>query len=221
MLLAAVWVVVRVVETAVGLLLAAWPVLVVAAVGGGVLLALRERRRAAAARVRAAMIARLRITLADLDSMGDKSFEFALSNLLIRDGWRARVVGGTGDQSADVIGDHERWGRIVLQAKHSRTGGKVRSAVMYQVNGTAGPVHGADSAVVVTNTAFTRDAMAWGERHRVHWADRDRLRAWAELGTPLHDLLRLPRRRTRFPRKWRTSGAAPRASGPPVPGSSA
>ncbi|AJT70173.1 hypothetical protein T261_8581 [Streptomyces lydicus] len=53
-----------------------------------------------------------------------------------------------------------QYGRIVLQAKHTNVGGKVGSAVMYQVKGTAGPVHsrGADTAVAVTHGFFTRDA---------------------------------------------------------------
>ncbi len=71
---------------------------------------------------------------------------------------------------------------------------------MYEVNGTAGPVHRARHAVVVTNGTFTRDAMDWGERHGVHWVDRDRLRRWAENGMALHELLNLPARPSRFGR---------------------
>ncbi|ELP66338.1 membrane protein [Streptomyces turgidiscabies Car8] len=65
-------------------------------------------------------------------------------------------------------------------------------SVMYAVKGTAGPAHRADHAVVVTNGAFTRDVMAWGHRHSVHWVDRDKLRRWAETGTALHELIGLP-----------------------------
>ncbi|MFF2898617.1 restriction endonuclease [Streptomyces sp. NPDC057966] len=127
----------------------------------------------------------------------DQEFEFALRDLLVRDGWTARQVGQKGDQAADVIGQHTQRGRIVLQAKHTTVGGKVDSKVMYQVKGTAGPVHRADIAVVVTNGGFTRDAKEWGERHQVHWVDRERLRQWAHDGVPLHTLLRLPARRPR------------------------
>ncbi|MFE6365934.1 restriction endonuclease [Streptomyces sp. NPDC057806] len=144
-------------------------------------------------RRRVQALARLRLTLAELDAMDDKGFEYALSDLLIRDGWTASRVGGQGDQAADVIGRDPQRGRIVVQAKHTRIRGKVGSSVMFQVKGTAGPAHHADIAVVVTNGTFTRDARAWGERLRVHWVDRDRLHAWAALGTPLHDVLRLPR----------------------------
>lgn len=55
-----------------------------------------------------------------------------------------------------------------------------------------GPVHRADIAVVVSNGACTRDAKVWGERHGIHWVDRDRLRAWAEHGTPLHQARAAP-----------------------------
>ncbi|GAA3889175.1 restriction endonuclease [Streptomyces sedi] len=178
-------------------LLRAWPVPVALALGAMAYGLWRARRLSRARRTRAAMLAKLRIPLTDLDAMSDKAFEFALRDLLIRDGWAARVVGQKGDQAADVIGDHARRGRIVLQAKHTRVGNKVNSAVMYQVKGTAHPVHGADNAVVVTNAGFTRDARSWGDRHHIHWTDRDRLREWAELGTPLHQLLRLPERRQR------------------------
>ncbi|MCX5001175.1 restriction endonuclease [Streptomyces sp. NBC_00638] len=159
-----------------------------------------SREQAAAAVVACAalwLLARLRLTLAQIDAMDDQAFECALRDLLIRDGWTARRVGGQGDQAADVIGQDRQRGRIVVQAKHTKVAGKVGSAVMYQVKGTAGPVHGADIAVVVTNGSFTRDARAWGERHHVRWVDRDRLRSWAEHGTSLQDLLSLPGRSAR------------------------
>ncbi|WP_343070950.1 restriction endonuclease [Streptomyces bathyalis] len=102
------------------------------------------------------------------------------------------------------MGTHGQRGRLVIQAKHTTVAGKVRSSVMYQVKGTAGPVHRAETAVVVTNGSLTRDAQAWGNRHHVHWIDRDRLRTWAERGTPLHDLLRRPQRH----HQGRTAGHA-------------
>ncbi|WP_370131542.1 restriction endonuclease [Streptacidiphilus sp. EB103A] len=181
------------------LLVAGWPILAALMAGALVVGALRLRRRVAADRRRAEHLARLRLTLTEIDALDDQQFEFALRDLMIRDGCTARQVGQQGDQAADVIAEDPLRGRIVLQAKHTKVGGKVGSQVMYQVNGTAGPVHGARFAVVVTNGSFTRDAKAWGEKHHVHWVDRDRLRLWAEHGTPLPDLLRLPvaaRRRT-------------------------
>ncbi|RAG83712.1 restriction endonuclease [Streptacidiphilus pinicola] len=137
-------------------------------------------------------LALLRFSLAQIDAMDDKQFEFALRDLLIRDGIPARQVGQQGDQGADVIGQDPLRGRIVLQAKHTKVGGKVGAQVMYTVNGTAGPVHGAAVAVVVTNGSFTRDAKAWGDKHGVHWVDRAALNRWAADGTALPELLRLP-----------------------------
>lgn len=174
-----------------------WPWLAAFIAAAAVYGAWRMLSTARARRVRAQTLARLRLTLAEIDALDDQAFEFALRDLLIRDGWTAHRVGQQGDQAADVIGQDRQRGRIVLQAKHTRVAGKVGSAVMYQVKGTAGPVHGADIAVVVTNGSFTRDARAWGEQYHVYWVDRDRLRRWAEDGTPLQDLLRLPNRTAR------------------------
>ncbi|MFD7630118.1 restriction endonuclease [Streptomyces sp. NPDC059851] len=180
---------------------AAWPLLVLAGLAlaaamGGLRMRGRHRQRADSVR-----LARLRITLSELDAMDDEQFEYALRDLLARDGWAATKVGRGGDQAADVIGDRSPLGRIVVQAKHTRVGGKVGSSVMYQVKGTAGPAHGADHAVVVTNGSFTRDAMAWGDRHGVRWVDRNRLDHWAHQGKALHELLALPPRHSRLP--WR------------------
>ncbi|MGW7824147.1 restriction endonuclease [Streptomyces puniciscabiei] len=155
----------------------------------------RMARAAAGRRTRAVMLARLRITLEEFDAMDDRRFEYALRDLLTRDGFQARQVGRAGDQGADVIAEHPRLGRLVIQAKHTTVAARVGSHVMYQVKGTAGPVHRADIAVVVTNGRITRDAKTWGQRHHIHWVDRERLGQWAHDGIPLHQLLRLPARR--------------------------
>lgn len=176
-----------------------WPVLVVLAGAAAGCVGGRAVTLARAARARAASLARFRLTLTEVDAMSDVQFEFALRDLLVRDGWTARRVGQQGDQAADVIAQHPHYGRIVIQAKHTKVGAKVGSHVMYQVKGTARPVHGADVAVVVTNGGFTRDARRWGDQHQVHWIDRDRLRTWAESGTPLCALLRLHRQTRRSP----------------------
>ncbi|MFJ2349949.1 restriction endonuclease [Streptomyces antimycoticus] len=192
--LAAVTLLLRMARAAQSAVVRGWPFFLAVAAGGLAYGLWRLLRSARAQRARSDMLARLRITLADIDAMNDKEFEIALRDLLIRDGWAARRVGGKGDQAADVIGDHIQRGRIVVQAKHTRVGGKVGSSVMYAVKGTAGPAHKADHAVVVTNGAFTRDAMAWGDRHGVHWADREKLQRWAENGTALHELLKVSAR---------------------------
>ncbi|MGX1546972.1 restriction endonuclease [Streptomyces adustus] len=194
---AALWLLARLAAATWQAAVRAWPWL--AALGAAAVLAgaWRLLREARARRARARALARLRLTLAQIDAMDDRAFEWALRDLLVRDGWTARQVGRHGDQAADVIGQDRRRGRIVVQAKHTKIAGKVGAPVMYQVKGTAGPVHGADIAVVVTNGFFTRDARAWGERHHVQWVDRDRLRSWAEHGIHLQDVLGLPGRAAR------------------------
>ncbi|MDV9169835.1 restriction endonuclease, partial [Streptomyces sp. W16] len=193
----AAWLLARLAAAAWHATLRVWPWLAVGAAVAAVIGAWRILRTVRGRRMRVQARARLRLTLAELDAMDDQAFECALRDLLIRDGWTARRVGRRGDQAADVIGQDRKRGRIVLQAKHTRVAGKVGSAVMYQVKGTAGPVHGAQIAVVVTNGSVTRDARMWGERHHVYWVDRERLRSWAEHGTSLQDLLRLPHRPAR------------------------
>lgn len=191
---------VRMVIRAATVLMDAWPVVLVLAVLAGGLAAWHITRSISARRRATERLATLRITVAELDVMDDRAFEEALGSLLVRDGWQARRVGGRGDQAADVLGEHAHLGRLVVQAKHTTVGGKVDSRVMYEVKGTAGPVHRARHAVVVTNGTFTRDAMRWGERHGVHWVDRERLRCWAATGVALHELLGLTARRGRFSR---------------------
>ncbi|MFJ3338639.1 restriction endonuclease [Streptomyces sp. NPDC086766] len=207
------WMLLRTAAVAGQVALRAWPLTVTvlaAVVGYGVW---RMAQAAGERRTRALMRARLRITLEEFDAMDDRQFEYALRDLLIRDGFHARQVGRAGDQGADVIAQHRRLGRMVIQAKHTTVAARVGSHVMYQVKGTAGPVHRADIAVVVTNGRITRDARTWGDRHQVYWVDRDRLGQWAQDGIPLPQLLRLPagrgrRRGARLARGTATSTSA-------------
>ncbi|MFE0354477.1 restriction endonuclease [Streptomyces nigra] len=131
--LAVLVLVARTAATAVGALKAAWPALLALALLTGAVAAWRIRQATTMRRREKERLATLRITLAEFDTMDDRHFEYALRDLLVRDGWSARRVGGGGDQAADVIGDHPQRGRIVVQAKHTRVGGKVGSAVMYAV----------------------------------------------------------------------------------------
>ncbi|MHA4816079.1 restriction endonuclease [Streptomyces aculeolatus] len=197
MTLAVLVTVVRAAAAAVEALMGVWPFLLALLALSAAGVAWRIARGLQHRRDDTKRLATLRITLAELDEMDNRQFEYALRDLLVREGWSARRVGGGGDQVADVIGDHTSVGRIVVQAKHTRVGAKVGSSVMYAMKGTAGPVHRADHAVVVTNGTFTRDAMAWGERHHVWWVDRDRLQEWAENGHTLDRLLKLPARTRR------------------------
>lgn len=136
-------------------------------------------------------LARLRLSLEQIDALSPAAFELAVRDLMIRDGIASRHVGHAGDQAADVIGRDGMGRAFVAQCKHTRTGSRVGVRVMYEVNGTAGPVHGADVAVVVTNGMFTRDAVAFAQTHGIKLIDRHRLRSWAAEGEGLHALVGL------------------------------
>lgn len=166
-----------------------WPV--IAVVGGAVLLgatAVRQGRSSA----RRARLATLRLTLAQLDAVDPTQFEYAVRDLLARDGYPGQRVGGAGDAAADVIARGPA-GRLVVQCKHTTTDRAVGVQVMYQVNGTAGPVHHADAALVVTNGGFTRHARAFAAEHHIALIDRAALAAWAQDGHGVDAFLLPPR----------------------------
>ncbi|MGK5548190.1 restriction endonuclease [Streptomyces sp. URMC 127] len=191
-LLVAAVVAVGLVAAAVQWLLAHWWILllvaVAAAVAGGLRLQ-RARQRAEWARVRAQA---LRMRIAELDALDHRAFEFAIRDLMRRDGCRAERLGGAGDNACDVRAVDPA-GRVwAIQCKHRRDGDRgsaVGVGVLQQVNGTARQIHGADIAVVLTNGRFTSKAVPWGQEHRIHLVDRRLLGEWAAGYRPLWDLL--------------------------------
>ncbi|MFC4119042.1 restriction endonuclease [Nonomuraea zeae] len=185
---------------AVQALLSHWYLTAAAVLVPSATVAARLRRRATARRRRAERVAHLRLDLvADIDRLDPTAFEYAVQDLMIRDGIDAERVGGAGDKAADVIGRDQDGRVIVVQCKHTITEAKVGARVIYQVNGTAEHAHGADDAVVVTNGSFTRDATKYAAEVGIHLVDRDGLRAWAEEGVALQELLLLGVVR----RRWR------------------
>ncbi|MGW6755901.1 restriction endonuclease [Streptomyces sp. NPDC055006] len=177
-------------------LLAHWWLLVlmavIASVAGGFWLQ-RMRQRAEWQRVHAQA---LRMRIAEVDALDHRAFEFAVRDLMRRDGCTAEQVGGAGDDACDVRATDPA-GRIwAIQCKHRRDGDRgsaVGVGVLQQVNGTARQVHGADIAVVLTNGRFSSKAIPWGREHRIHLVDRRVLGEWAAGSRPLWDLLdRIP-----------------------------
>jgi restriction system protein len=134
----------------------------------------------------------LTMPLAQLDGLDHEAFEFAVRDLLVRDGFTAERLGGAGDDVCDVRAV-DRDGRVwAVQCKHRRDGlrgSAVGVDVLQQLKGTAGPVHQATFALVVTNGRFTKKAVPWGRRHGIHTVDRDLLGTWATGSRPLWDLL--------------------------------
>ncbi|MCD0452340.1 restriction endonuclease [Actinocorallia sp. API 0066] len=179
-------------EALAGFLAANWliiPCLVaVAATAAAVVL----RARSAARRARTARMAALRLSLTEVDALSPTGFELAVRDLMLRDGIAARHVGQRGDQAADVIGHDLNLDLVwVAQCKHTTTGARVGTRVVYEVSGTAGPIHGADLAFIATNGTFTRDAAKNAARLNIHLIDRDTLHLWATEGHSLHTLLNI------------------------------
>jgi restriction system protein len=160
-------------------------VLLVAAAGGMIARLVRERRQ------RQERLRRLRYTMDEIDTMTPTQFEVACRDLLRRDGLAARHVGGANDEAADVIAEDRTGKIIVVQCKHTTRRANVKVGVLYEVNGTAGPSHGASIVIVATNGGFTDSALAWAPRYAIHLLDREKLSEWAAHGHDLHEVLGL------------------------------
>ncbi|MEV7547224.1 restriction endonuclease [Streptomyces sp. NPDC089915] len=157
-------------------------------------LAARELRRRDAARWRRIRESGLRYALGQLDALHHREFEFAVRDLMRRDGCAdARQVGGRGDNGADVKAT-DPYGRLwVIQCKHRRDGwsGKpVGTPDLHVLNGTGRQVHHGDVLVMLTNGRITQDAARFARSQRLHLVDRHLLAEWATGARPLWDLLR-------------------------------
>jgi restriction system protein len=158
-------------------------VLVIYAVISKIMCGRRERQE---------RLVRLRFSPMQIDGMTPAEFELACRDLMRRDGLRAERVGGSNDQAVDVNG-RDQLGRVIVeQCKHTIRNANVGVGVLYAVNGTARPVHGAHLVVVATNGGFTREARAWAPKHQINLLDRDRFIRWAQDGHALHTALGLP-----------------------------
>nr|WP_330315420.1 restriction endonuclease [Streptomyces sp. NBC_00523] len=135
----------------------------------------------------------LRYALPQLDALAHRDFEYAVRDLMRRDGCTdARQVGGAGDNGADVLATDPQ-GRVwVIQCKHRRAGDRgsaVGTPDLQRVNGTARQLYGADIVLVVTNGRFSSRCAPLAEQLHMHLADRRMLAAWAAGSRPLWELL--------------------------------
>lgn len=174
-------------------LLAHWWVLIVlagaaAVVGAGVLYQRRQRAMWAAVQRQG-----LRYGLSQIDSLHHREFEFAVRDLMRRDGCAdARQVGGAGDNGADVLATDPLGRTWVIQCKHRKNGAQgspVGTPDLQRVNGTARQLYGADVVLVVTNGRFSTRCAPLAEQLRMHLADRTVVAHWAAGSRPLWDLL--------------------------------
>ncbi|MEY9877479.1 restriction system protein [Streptacidiphilus sp. MAP12-33] len=173
-------------------LLGHWWILVVTGVlaAGGGLWAFEQRRQGQAwARLHQGQ---LRVQLSQLDAMRHDRFEYAIRDLMRRDGAEAERTGGGGDLGCDVLATDPFGRRWVLQAKHRRdglAGSPVGTPDLQRLNGTARPVHRADIVVAVTNGRFSSKALPFAKDQRIHLIDRGLLAQWAAGPQPLWELL--------------------------------
>ncbi|WP_119581021.1 restriction endonuclease [Streptomyces europaeiscabiei] len=181
------------VVTVVNWLLAHWWLLLVAAVVavlGGIAWwqqrTQREQWRQDQARA-------LRYGLAQMDGLSHQQFEYAIRDLMRRDGCADAVqVGGQGDLGADVKATDPQGRRWVIQCKHRRHGERgaaVGTPELQVLNGTGRPVHKADVVVMVTNGRITQPGRTFARQQRLHLVDRQLLGSWASGSRPLWDLL--------------------------------
>ncbi|MFE6909622.1 restriction endonuclease [Streptomyces erythrochromogenes] len=178
-----------------------WVVVLALLAGAGAGGAWMWRRREAARweRVRAQG---LRYAVEQLDRLHHTQFEFAVRDLMHRDGCAdAQRVGGRGDNGADVKATDPFGRRWVIQCKHRRAGwsGKpVGTPELHVLNGTGRQVHHGDVLVMLTNGRITSNAVGFAQDQRLHLVDRHVLAEWAAGSRPLWELLRsvpAPRRR--------------------------
>ncbi|WP_443031324.1 restriction endonuclease [Streptomyces sp. 3214.6] len=135
----------------------------------------------------------LRYGLAQLDALAHRQFEYAVRDLMKRDGCTDAVqVGGQGDLGADVKATDPQGRRWVIQCKHRRQGERgaaVGTPELQVLNGTGRPVHKADIVVMVTNGRITQPGRAFARQQRLHLVDRQVLGSWAAGSRPLWELL--------------------------------
>ncbi|MFG2651325.1 restriction endonuclease [Streptomyces sp. NPDC048436] len=174
-------------------LIAHWWVLVVLAVaaavaGAGIVHQRRQRAMWADVQRRG-----LRFALAQIDGLHHRDFEYAVRDLMRRDGCAdARQIGGAGDNGADVLATDPLGRKWVIQCKHRRNGAQgspVGTPDLQRVNGTARQLYGADVVLVVTNGRFSVRCAPLAQQLRMHLVDRKVLAAWAAGSRPLWDLL--------------------------------
>lgn len=113
--------------------------------------------------------------LEEIDAMDGLEFEAFTAELLERQGWRVEVTPGSNDLGVDLVAER-RNERLAVQVKRQEAPVS-RRAVSDAVAGC--DHYGCTGAMVVTNSYFTRGAIALAESTGCELVDRDELREWA------------------------------------------
>lgn len=152
-------------------------------------------------------VRKLRYGLPQLDRLHHEDFEFAVRDLMRRDGCADAVqVGGAGDNGADVTATDPLGRRWVIQCKHRQDGASgtpVGTPDLHVLNGTGRQLHGGDVVVLVTNGRFTAGCAPLAKSQKLHLVDRGTLAEWAGGSQPLWELLQ------RVPPPGRRSAMSP------------
>ncbi len=119
-----------------------------------------------------------RRTLSEVDAMTGTEFEELVASLCRRDGCvEVRRVGGANDSGADVLGRLPDGRSMVIQCKRYAPTSTIASREMRDLLGAR--VHfGADLAVFVTTTRFSRPSEKFAVQHGILAIHRDHLGAW-------------------------------------------
>ncbi len=117
-------------------------------------------------------------TLTEVDAMTGTEFEELVANLCRRDGCvEVRRVGGANDNGADVVGRLPDGRSMVIQCKRYAPTSTIASRELRDLLGAR--VHfGADLAVFVTTTRFSRPSEKFALQHGILAVHRDHLGAW-------------------------------------------
>lgn len=176
----------------------ALPVIALAGVGAVGVYLQREAARRDLVRAQ-----ELRYVVENLDGLHYTQFEYAVRDLMYRDGCQnAQQVGKGGDKGADVKATDPHGRRWVIQCKHRKdgwAGSAVGAPDLYVLNGTGRQVHNGDVLVMLTNGRFSKPAVEFAKSQHLHLVDRHLLAQWASGSRPLWELLRAvppPRRPT-------------------------
>ncbi|MFR9793933.1 restriction endonuclease [Streptomyces sp. MB22_4] len=163
--------------------------LLLAALAGGAVYVVRRARKAEQRRIEAARLARVREVqsreIARYHTMGPSEFEQAIAYLCERDGCtNVEVSGGAGDLGADVVATAPDGRRVVIQCKRYGPTHKVGSPDAQRFGGTCYTVHRAHIPVMVTTSAFTRQAVGYAGAQGIRLYDAQALAGWASQTGP-------------------------------------
>lgn len=129
--------------------------------------------------------------------MSPDDFEHAIARLARRDPRVRSAIaqGGANDRALDVLVVLRDGRRIAIQCKRYRDGNRVGSEHVQMLNGTYRDIHRADLGVIVTTSAFTRDAVQTNVllARPLVLVDGPALADWAAGGSPPWEAVRAPR----------------------------